>query len=123
MHLTVAVLETWEWPWPAWTLHAAYLSSGALIAAHYGPQIRRAWRFPSATVLAQSLSTWLVWTMCRLIALLYGLFVVHDLLFIAVVAADIGGRLAMVGLILRAHWLAGQRAPVSSPPARDFISS
>lgn len=103
MPLTVPVLESWTWPWPAWTLHAAYLISGALIAAHYWPQLQRAWRFPAATAAAQSLSTWSVWTLCRVVAFTYGVFVLHDLVFLAVVGADILGRLAMVGLILRAR--------------------
>jgi hypothetical protein len=103
MPLTVPVLEGWMWPWPAWTLHAAYLLSGLLIAVHYVPQVRRAWLFPAATLAAQSLSTWSVWTLCRAVALTYGAFVLHDLVFLVVVVADMLGRLAMVGLIVRAH--------------------
>jgi len=101
--LTIPVLETWTWPWPIWTLHAVYLTSGLLIAVHYLPQIRRAWQFPSATLAAQSLLTWSVWTVCRGVACVYGVFVVHDLVFLVVVSADLFGRLAMVALILRAH--------------------
>lgn len=103
MQLTVPVFESWSWPWPEWTLHAVYLFSGLLIAAHYGPQIRRAWLFPAATLAAQSLSTWMVWTSCRVVAFLYGVFVVHDLLFLVAVGADILGRVVMVLLILRAQ--------------------
>lgn len=121
MPLTVPVLESWNWPWPASTLHAAYLLSGVLIALHYVPQLRRAWRFPEATLTAQSLSTWSVWTACRVIALAYGLFVIHDLLFLVVVGADLLGRLAMVATILRAHAIVADRRlperPLSSPAA------
>lgn len=69
MSLTRPVLEHWAWPWAPWTLHALYLFSGMLIAAHYVPQLQRAWRFPAATAAAQSLSTWIVWTLCRAVAL------------------------------------------------------
>jgi hypothetical protein len=120
MSLTVPVLESWTWPWSASILHAAYLMSGILIALHYVPQLRRAWRFPEATLAAQSLSTWSVWTLCRAVALAYGLFVIHDLLFLLVVGADMVGRLAMVGTILRAHSIVAdstlrtRRAPAQS---------
>jgi hypothetical protein len=120
MSLSIPVLESWTWPWAESTLHIAYLLSGMLVALHYVPQLQRAWRFPEATLTAQSLSTWSVWTACRVVALTYGLFVIHDLLFLLVVAADIAGRLAMVVTILRAHAIAGnitlfeRRAP--APP-------
>lgn len=103
MQLMIPVLEGWSWPWPVWTLHAAYLASGLLIAAHYLPQIRLAWSNPDATRAAQSLVTWSVWTACRGVALAYAVFVVHELVFLIVVAADLLGRLAMVGLIIRAR--------------------
>src|SRR5688572_17102992 len=103
MPATQPVLESCTWPWPIWTLHAAYLLSGLLIAVHYVPQLRRAWQFPEATLAAQSLSTWAVWTLCRAVAFTYGVVVLHDLVFLLVVGADMLGRLAMVALILRAH--------------------
>jgi hypothetical protein len=115
MSLTIPVLESWTWPWSASTLHIAYLLSGMLIALHYVPQLRRAWFFPEATLTAQSLSTWSVLTACRAVALAYGLFVIHDLLFLLVVGADILGRLAMVGTILRAHAIA---ADITLPERR-----
>jgi hypothetical protein len=120
MSLTIPVLESWTWPWAESTLHFAYLLSGMLIVLHYVPQLRRAWCFPEATLTAQSLSTWAVWTACRAVALAYGVFVIHDLLFVLVVGADMLGRLAMVGTILRAHMIAAKtmvfdrRAP--APP-------
>lgn len=103
MSLTIPVFEHWTWPWAPWTLHALYLFSGMMIALHYLPQLRRAWRFPAATAAAQSLLTWTVWTLCRAVALLYCVFVLHDLVFLIVVSADILGRLAMVMLIVRAR--------------------
>jgi hypothetical protein len=103
MPLTIPVLDSFKWPWHPLTLHLGYLLSGLLIAAHYLPQLRLAWRCPGATREAQSLSTWLVWTLCRSVAFIYGIFVLHDLVFLVVVGADMLGRLAMVALILRAR--------------------
>ena len=103
MPLTIPVLEWCVWPWPIWTLHTAYLLSGVIIAGHYVPQVRRAWCFPAATLVAQSLSTWTAWTLCRAVAFAYGVFVLHDMVFLLVVGADILGRMIMVGLIVRAH--------------------
>ena len=101
--LTITVLEGWTWPWPIWTVHVAYLLSGLLIALHYVPQLQRSWKFPAATLAAQSLLTWAVWTACRAVAFTYGVVVLHDLVFLLVVGADMFGRLAMVALIIRAH--------------------
>ena len=103
MPLTIPVLESWTWPWPIWTLHVTYLFSGLLFALHYIPQIRIAWRHPGATRTAQSLSTWCVWTLCRMVGFAYGVYVVHDLFFVLVIGADLLGRFVMVALIVRAN--------------------
>lgn len=112
------------WPLPIETLHWAYLVSGLLIAAHYLPLLKRAWRHVEATVTAQPLTTWAMWTACRLVAFAYGVFVLHDLLFVIVVGADVLGRLAMATLILRAHLyvrlkqqILADRAAAPAPPA------
>lgn len=122
--MTVPVFEGWTWPWPAWTLHFAYLVSGLLIAVHYIPQISRAWQFPAATLTAQSLASWCVWTACRVVALVYGVFVIHDLIFIVVVGLDILGRLTMVLLIVRAWSMSAARScPLDLVPARSAVVS
>lgn len=114
----IEVFANAQWPLPEATLHWAYLCSGLLIASHYGPLLRRAWLQPAATVLSQPLSTWAVWTLCRIVAFTYGIFILHDLVFLVVVGADIAGRFAMAVLILRAHWLMGRgRMPVAVRPA------
>jgi hypothetical protein len=118
MNLSFPVLETWTWPWPAWTLNLAYLASGIVMAIQYLPQLRRAWLHPAATRDAQSLSTWTVWTLCRAIALVYGVYILHDLMFLIVVGADVGGRLAMVALILRAHKIAPLEPEAKPVPRR-----
>lgn len=105
----IEVLTTLVWPWPESTLHWAYLTSGLLIAAHYLPLLKRAWRHPEATSAAQSLLTWAVWTLCRVVAFTYGLFILHDLVFLLVVGADLVGRVAMAVLIVRARWLVSRR--------------
>jgi hypothetical protein len=116
--LTLPIFEDWTWPLAAWTLHALYLASGILIALHYAPQIRLAWLNHAATAVAQSLSTWITWTLCRVVAFTYGVFVLHDLVFLIVVGADILGRLAMVGLIMRARLLARGISPLGSSMVR-----
>ncbi|HTD90652.1 MAG TPA: hypothetical protein VK663_08315, partial [Burkholderiales bacterium] len=83
-----------------------------LVAVHYIPQIQRGWRFPSATLTAHSLSTWLVWALCSAVSCTYGLFVLHNLVFMIVVSADFVGRLTMVILIVRAHTIARGITPV-----------
>jgi hypothetical protein len=105
MPMSIPILESWTWPWPVWTLHATYLCSGLLFALHYIPQIRIAWRHPDATRTAQSLSTWSVWTLCRMVGFAYGVYVVHDLFFVLVIGADLLGRFIMVALIVRANLL------------------
>lgn len=92
-------------------LEAAYLVSGLVIAVHYVPLLRRAWLHPAATAEAQSLLTWAVWTVCRVIAFAYGWFVLHDVVFLIVVGADLVGRWLMAVLIVRARaWVALRRA-------------
>jgi hypothetical protein len=108
--MRIDVLTGLQWPWADSTLHWAYLTSGLLIAAHYIPLLRRAWCHPEATATAQSLLTWAVWTLCRLVAFTYGLFILHDLVFLIVVGAGLLGRLAMAVFTLRARWLVRQRA-------------
>jgi len=91
-------------------LHLAYLLAAMLVAVHYIPQIQRCWRFPAATLTAHSLSTWSVWTLCSAVSCTYGLFVLHNLVFLIVVSADFVGRLTMVILIVRAHVVARRHA-------------
>lgn len=112
--LRVEAFPSATWPWPIEILHWAYLASGLLIAAHYVPLLLRAWRHMEATATAQSLLTWSVWTGCRLVAFAYGLFVLHDAVFLIVVGADVFGRLAMAMLILRARWYVVLRHQVLS---------
>ena len=105
MSLTLPVLESWTWPWPVWTLNLVYLASGLVIAAHYVPLLQRAWRFPVAAATVHSLLTWSVWTLCRAIAFVYGVFMVRELVFLLVVGADLFARLAVAALIVRARAL------------------
>ncbi len=65
--------------------------------------LRRAWQHPAATATAQPLLTWSVWTLCRAVAFVYGLFVLHDLVFLTVVGTDLLGRLGVAVLIVRAR--------------------
>ena len=72
---------------------------------------------PAATAVAQPLSTWTVWTACRLVAFTYGMFILHDLVFLVVTGADVLGRLSMAGLIVRARRL--ERPPPVAAPDGD----
>jgi len=53
--------------------------------------------------VAQSIATWFVWTLCRIVAFRYGIYVLNDLEFLIVVGADLLGRLAVVAMIVRAR--------------------
>ena len=91
-------------------LGGLYLISGIAIAASYVPQLARGWRNPEATFLAQSFCSWAVWAACRAIALLYGIFVIGDSLFILAVGLDLLGRLLVLVVILRATRLQRRRS-------------
>jgi hypothetical protein len=97
------------------------------MGANYAPQLRRAWLHPEATLAAQSLSTWCAWPSCGSVAFAYGVFIVHDVVFLVVVGADLIGRFALVALIVRAHALAyGRTLRPSFGPVRaayDRITS
>jgi hypothetical protein len=105
---SLLVLEHWSWPLAPWTLHAAYLLAAMLVAVHYVPQLRCAWRHPDATRNAHSLRTWVVWSICSVVSWAYGACVLHNLVFLMVVSADFLGRFGMVLLILRARMLGRQ---------------
>ena len=83
-------------------LGGLYLLSGLAIAASYIPQLARGWRPPEATVVAQSFCSWAVWAACRAVALLYGIVVVEDVLFIVAVGLDLLGRILVLVVLLRA---------------------
>ena len=98
-------------------LSGLYLVSGFAIAASYMPQLVRGWRHPEATALAQSLTSWAVWATCRAVALLYGICVIGDGLFILAVALDLLGRVLVLAMLLRAMWLRRRRASALAPSA------
>jgi hypothetical protein len=112
--MKIEFLPDLTWPFPSLTLHWAYLVAGLLIASHYVPLLKRAWFHPAATAIAQPLSTWAVWTACRLVAFTYGMFILHDLVFLIVTGADVLGRPAMAFLIVRARRLE-RSVPGSAP--------
>ena len=79
-------------------LRWCYLCSGFVMAGSYAPQVLRAWRHPVATAIAQSLSSWLLWTACRTVALVYGMFIIRDVLFVLAIGLDLAGRVALVAV-------------------------
>lgn len=58
--------------------------------------------------IAQSLSSWLLGSACRFVALVYGPVVVDDALFIAAIGLDLAGRAALLVAMLRARRVAAQ---------------
>jgi hypothetical protein len=111
---------------PGWlqSLQAIYLLAGVLMAAGYVGQIRKAWRQPQASLLAQSMPSWLLWTACRMVALAYGIWVIRDAAFIVVVGLDVVGRLGVVLALLRARRLLRLAGRVAGPaPAHAWAGS
>ncbi len=98
-------------------LQPLYLASGALLLVGYGPQLRQLAAHPEAGVKACPLSSWLTWTGCRVVALLYSACVVRDAALTLIVGLDVGARMAVLLMLARAHAL--QRpAPGLAPGAR-----
>ena len=89
-------------------LRWCYLCSGFVMVGSYAPQVLRAWRHPVATAIAQSLSSWLLWTACRTVALVYGMVIVRDVLFVLAIGLDLAGRVALLVAMLRARSIAAE---------------
>ena len=104
-------------------LHASYLTSGLVMAAAYLPQIVRGWRQPRATALALSLSSWLIWTGCRTIALAYGIVVMRDPLFGWVVGLDVCCRVVVLLVLLRARASVRGEADAFRPETERWAST
>ena len=108
-------------------LHLAYVVSGLVMATAYVGQIRRIWRQPQASLLAQSMPSWLQWTACRSIALAYGICVIGDAAFIWAVGLDVCGRLGVLLALLRARnlhrWAALWSIPARPAAQRGWAGS
>ena len=84
-------------------LQGLYLASGLVVVVGYGPQLRQLVLHPDAGVKACPLSSWLLWTSCRVVALLYCAVGVRDVALTLIVSLDVGARLAVLLLLARAH--------------------
>lgn len=84
-------------------LQLLYLASGLVLLVGYGPQLRQLMLHPDAGVKACPLSSWLLWTGCRLVALMYCAGVVRDVALTLIVGLDVGARMAVLLLLARAH--------------------
>ena len=84
-------------------LRWCYFFSGFVMAASYVPQVLRGWRHPVATAIAQSLASWLLWSTCRAVALVYGVVIVHDPLFTLAIGLDLAGRVVLLVVMIRAR--------------------
>lgn len=84
-------------------LQGLYLASGLVLLVGYGPQLRQLMLHPDAGVKACPLSSWLLWTGCRVVALMYCAGVVRDVALTVIVGLDVGARLAVLLLLARAR--------------------
>ncbi len=96
-----------------------YIASGVVLVMGYGPQLRRLLMHPDAGVKACPLSSWLLWTACRVVALAYSACAVRDAALTLIVSLDVAGRAAVLALLLRAHWMKRppQRRELVAQPA------
>lgn len=93
-------------------LQQLYLLSGFIVVMGYGPQLRRLVLHPDAGAKACPLSSWLLWTACRVVALLYCSVAVGDAALALIVGLDVAGRAAVLVLLLRQRWRTGSGAGV-----------
>lgn len=84
-------------------LSTAHAASGLLFAACYLPHIVCMVRDLVATARSHSLSSELLWTLCREVSLLYVAMVAQQPLISLVVALDLLGRISCVLIVVHAR--------------------
>lgn len=89
-----------------------YMMAPVLSSAGYLPQIRKLLRAAPHEVRGISIQAWLVWLANALIAVGYGVFRLHDPLFIVVSCVSAGWCALLIILTL---WKQGQAVPVKVP--------
>lgn len=97
----VAMMETTQMPVALLTL--AYLVSGFVVAAAYGPKLRAMRADLQATARSHSLASETLWTLCRLVSFAYVASIARDPVIGLIVALDLSGRFAIVATVIRAH--------------------
>lgn len=101
-----------ERDWLQWL----YMASGFVLVMGYGPQLRRLVLHPEAGATACPMSSWLLWTACRVVALMYSACAVRDMALTLIVGLDVVGRAAVLVLLVRVHCLRQRRRmPVRAP--------
>jgi hypothetical protein len=95
------MMETIQMPVALLTL--AYLVSGFVVAAAYGPKLRAMRADLQATARSHSLASETLWTLCRLVSLAYVASIARDPVIGLIVALDLSGRFAIVVTVIRAH--------------------
>lgn len=98
-------------------LQPLYVASGLLMASGYGPQLWRLLRYPEASALACPVSSWMLWTACRVVALAYCALAVRDTWLVLGVGLDVAGRLLVLALLLWVRWRQWLSAPGSAARA------
>lgn len=86
-------------------LQLLYVASGFVLVMGYGPQLRRLVLHPEAGAIACPMSSWLLWTACRVVALVYSACAVRDAALTLIVSLDVAGRAAVLALLVRVHWI------------------
>lgn len=97
-------------------LQGLYLASGVVLVMGYGPQLRRLLLHPEAGATACPMSSWLLWTACRVVALAYSACAVRDAALTLIVSLDVAGRAAVLALLVRVHWIRRRRRRPRAAP-------
>lgn len=104
-------------------LQGLYMASGFVLVMGYGPQLRRLLVHPDAGATACPLSSWLLWTGCRVVALAYSACAVGDAALTLIVSLDVAGRAAVLALLVRAHWIRRRRCLLAGVPWRAGVGA
>ncbi len=76
-----------------------YAIVGAISIIGFWPQIK-ALLVSKTRSFSVSIKTWALWTFEAFIGLLYGMFILQDLLFLAIIAFDVLGSAVILGLTI-----------------------
>lgn len=76
-----------------------YLVAGTIALAGYLPQLKNLLRAKSACHDI-SVKTWTIWSLEGLIALLYGLYCLKDMLFVIIAVTDLAFMLSIIVMVI-----------------------
>ena len=75
---------------------------------------------PETGAIACPMSSWLLWTACRVVALAYSACAVRDAALTLIVSLDVAGRAAVLALLVRVHWIRRRRRRLPRGPGRPL---